>query len=150
LIDMPITGQQAHVWAGTVTADELAARAIESTHRQGRLTVDVCRKMLVVSIAVIHCFIPGGAGQLAILPLSEDETSARARGWCLSLLARNESKEQALQKIKSGSILANNNPRDDGPFRKTLGHQEDITTYNTNIPYLRVSGAAFSEMKRPS
>lgn len=137
---MPITQQQAMDWTGSATADQLTAPAIQSSHPDGRLTVDTCRKMISVSTAVVYCLVPGGA-QPPILPLPR--TSVRALAWCETLLNRNKRKEEALVKVGNRSILANRNPANDATFLKTYGHQEYITEGNTNIPYLRVSKSPF-------
>ncbi|ORY59028.1 hypothetical protein BCR35DRAFT_335126 [Leucosporidium creatinivorum] len=133
---MPINEQQANEWAGSATADQLTI--IKSFRRDGRVTADQCRQLMLVSTGVAHCFVAGGP-QPPMFSLPWEPV--QGAHWCQEVLKRDERKRQTLDGPQSKSTkLAHKNAAQDPGFLRTFGHERELNVQplNSHVPFLRL------------
>jgi len=126
---MPITEQEALLWSGTSTADQL------SSFPRPRITRALGLSMLDFSTSVIHCFY-GGPHPPLFAFTDHALTREMLQLWCDQSLRRDETKRRT---VAVGDRLTFLNPgrSHDEAFLRTFGHREEIR--GTNVPFLRVS-----------
>jgi hypothetical protein len=128
---MPITEQEAFLWSGTSTADQL------SSSPRPRITRALGLSMLDFSTSVIHCFY-GGPHPPLFAFTDHALTREMLQLWCDQSLRRDETKRRT---VAVGDRLTFLNPgrSHDEAFLRTFGHRDEIR--GTNVPFLRVSGS---------
>lgn len=129
LCSMPITEQEAILWGGNATADQLSAIPEPRIGRSQGL------KMLEFSTAVIHSFYGGPAPPLFPFP-AQEHIRLELESWCRKVLEWNDQRRQSVE--SDPKTFFYKEKRQDEAFLKTFGYPSNITS--PTFVLLRVSG----------
>lgn len=128
-LSMPITEQEAILWSGTATADQLSALPHPRIPREQGLS------MLDFSSSVIHSFFGGPHPPLFTFP-DEAYTRIELQSWCRKVLQWDKNRRKSVENdIRTTYFYSEK--RQDEAFLKTFGHKSNITS--SGFPFLRVS-----------
>ncbi|ORY59030.1 hypothetical protein BCR35DRAFT_201549 [Leucosporidium creatinivorum] len=122
---MPITEQEAIAWIGSATADSLIPLPV------GRLPYHIIRQMVDFSTEVVHCIMPGGPTPPLFSSMLRHPEFV---GWCQKVLERDERKRTN----EATRLYGNGGLSQDDSFRRTFGHESDLTPMASAMPFLRI------------